>query len=351
MVLVNNPGSWSHIYSPLEHAAWHGWTPTDLIFPFFLFIVGTAMAFSLSRRREEGSLAAVHLKILQRGAILFALGLFLQGFPEYHLADLRIPGVLQRIALAYVLASLLVLHLGVRWQAAAAAAVLLGDWGLLALVPAPGRETASLAMGEDWGSWLDRAVFGSRHLYKKEAGFDPEGLLSTLPAVVTVLGGYWTGLALRRWPRDLVVTAAIAGAGVAAVALGLLWHEAFPINKQLWTSSYVALSAGWAMLALAAVHAATELTPSKLPARLLRPLEAVGRNAILVFVASGLLARVLMRLPAPSGDGNLRAWLAASLAQPFASPQFGSLVYAVLNVALWLGVALLLDRKKWYVKI
>jgi predicted acyltransferase len=167
------------------------------------------------------------VKVLQRGGELFALGLLLHGFPEYDLSTLRIPGVLQRIALAYVLASLLVLHMGVRSQAFAAAVILLGYWGLIALVPAPGRESASLAMGEDVGAWLDRAILGKRHLYKKEVGFDPEGLLSTVPTVVTVLIGYWVGVALRRWPRDLVVIAVVAGVGVGGVALGLLWARRF----------------------------------------------------------------------------------------------------------------------------
>ncbi len=351
MILVNNPGNWGNIYAPLRHAAWHGWTPTDLIFPFFLFIVGTAMAFSLSRRLAQGSAAAVHVKVFQRGAILFALGLLLHGFPEYDLSTLRIPGVLQRIALAYVLASLLVLHLKVRWQALAAAGLLLGYWALLTLLPAPDRQTPSLAMGEDIGAWLDRAIFGRKHLYKKDVGFDPEGLLSTLPAVVTVLTGYWAGLALRRWPRDLVVVCALAAAGVGGVALGLAWDRLFPINKQLWTSSYVAFSSGCALLALAAAHSLVDLVPSRIPGRLLRPFEAVGRNAILIFVGAGLLARTLARLPAPVGEGRFKPWLAEAIARPFASPEFGSLAFALLNVALWIAIAWALDRKGWRLKV
>src|SRR4030095_8127084 len=197
MVLVNNPGSWEHIYWPLEHAQWHGWTPTDLVFPFFLFIVGVSITLALSNRVERGSNKRdLYLKILKRSLIIFALGLFLNGFPYFNLSELRIPGVLQRIAICYFFASIIFLNTKLRTQIFITIALLLLYWALMKLVPAPGFVAGDLTKEGSLASYIDRVVFG-KHVWAQAKVYDPEGLLSTIPAIATALMGVLTGQWLR----------------------------------------------------------------------------------------------------------------------------------------------------------
>src|SRR5687768_16924019 len=241
MILVNNPGSWAHLYWPLEHARWHGWTPTDLIFPFFLFVVGMAVPFS--RRPSLGEAA-------RRSAVLFLLGLFMAAFPYFDLTTVRIPGVLQRIALCYLAAFALFRIAGPRMEAAVAAVLLVVYWILMTRVPVPGGHPPNLEPETNLGAWLDRALL-SGHLWKQSKTWDPEGLLSTLPAIATTLLGVLAGRWMRsaRTPLNKVVGLLVLGS--AGVVLGLVWNEWFPINKNLWTSSYVLLTAGLAAYLLA----------------------------------------------------------------------------------------------------
>jgi predicted acyltransferase len=198
MLLVNNPGTWAHIYAPLEHAEWNGWTPTDLIFPFFLFIMGVALTFSFGKRRAQGAgRADLMKKIVRRSLILVGLGLVLHGFPSYDLATIRIPGVLWRIGLTYLIAAPLAVYAGWRVQALVVAALLLSYWGLQTLVPVPGMGAGVLRPGMDLGAFVDRAVFGTQHLWPQSVHWDPEGLLSTIPAVGTVITGILTGHWIR----------------------------------------------------------------------------------------------------------------------------------------------------------
>ncbi|HSK19122.1 MAG TPA: heparan-alpha-glucosaminide N-acetyltransferase domain-containing protein, partial [Longimicrobiales bacterium] len=256
MLLVNNPGTWSAIHPPLAHAPWHGWTPTDLIFPFFLFIVGVAMTFSFGARAERGDdRRALMVNATRRAAVLFALGLVLHGFPDYlDLSDLRIPGVLQRIALAYLAASAIVLYFRRNGQVIAAAALLLGYWAVMMLVPVPGGNAGVLEPGLDIGAYIDRAVFGTSHLWSQARTWDPEGLLSTLPAVGTVLLGVFAGAWLRSHRDPPTKAVGLFLAGNAGLVLGLMWHPLFPINKNLWTSSYVIFTAGMACHFLAVCY-------------------------------------------------------------------------------------------------
>src|SRR5512145_642851 len=236
MILVNNPGSWEHIYWPLEHAHWHGWTPTDLVFPFFLFIVGMALPYS---RRMTFAQA------LRRSAVLFGLGVLMAAYPRFDLATVRIPGVLPRIALCYLAAWAVRRVLGVRGQAIVAAVLCVAYWLLMTRVPVPGVGPASLEPDANLGAWLDRLLL-SGHLWRQSRTWDPEGLLGTLPALATTLLGALCGEWLRTKRSPDAKTAGLLGGGLVLALAGLLWHPWFPINKSLWTSSYVLFTAGMA---------------------------------------------------------------------------------------------------------
>lgn len=350
MVLVNNPGSWDHLYPVLEHAPWHGCTPTDLVFPFFLFIVGVAMAYSFERYSQKHWLTGpVYLRILRRGLVLFALGLFLNGFPVYDLGTIRLLGVLQRIGLAYVLASFLVLTLSRRWQWLTAMLLLIGYWAALTVLPVPGYGPGVLTSAGNLGAFVDRSVIGTAHLYSQGA-FDPEGLLSTLPAVVTVLFGYFAGGWLRRQPNRSRTSLLLATFGLGGIAIGWLWGLAFAINKQLWTSSYVVFTAGWALVVLAVCF---EVIETRKWRALGWPFEIFGLNAIVLFVGSGLVGRLLKRTHIGTGTDAPTAvtWIYEHGFVPWAGPLNGSLGYAITTLLVWWLILYGLYRRKWFLKI
>lgn len=340
MILVNNPGSWSHVYPPLAHAKWHGWTPTDLVFPFFLFAVGASL--TLSRRT---TLRAA----LRRTAIVSGLGLLLAAYPAFDPATVRIPGVLQRIALCYLATWLVARWLSPRAQAAVAALLLVGYWLLLTRVGAPGGPP-SLEPGQDLGAWLDRVVFGTAHLWRQSRTWDPEGLLSTIPAVATTVFGLLAGEWLRARRVAAERASGLLAAGLALAALGLLWGRAFPINKNLWTSSYAVFTAGLAAVTLGLFYAAADVRGWR---RAAEPLVVYGRNAILVFVASGLVAKTLYLVKVTTADGRRVALHTAIHESVFASllpPDPASLAFALANVFLWYVVLLALHRRGVYLK-
>jgi predicted acyltransferase len=349
MLLVNNPGTWSAIHPPLAHAAWHGWTPTDLIFPFFLFIVGVAMTFSFATRAKRGDdRRALMLNATRRAAVLFALGLVLHGFPDYlDISDLRIPGVLQRIALAYLAASAIVLYLGRNAQVLTAAALLLGYWAVMMLVPVPGGSAGVLEPGLDIGAYIDRAVFGTNHLWSQARTWDPEGLLSTLPAVGTVLLGVFAGAWLRSHRDPPTKAVGLFLAGNAGLVFGLMWHPLFPINKNLWTSSYVIFTAGMACHFLAVCYWLIDVKGYR---RWAMPFVIFGVNAIAAFFLSGLFARILTMIPGPGGT-MLKGFLYGTLFEPFLSPVNASLAYALTFVLLWLGIMTVFYRRGVFIKV
>src|SRR3989440_6743369 len=248
MVLVNNPGSWSHIYWPLEHAEWDGWTPTDLIFPFFLFIVGVAIPLAFGKRIERGDARrALFIKVVYRSAIIFLLGEFLAGFPYFHLATIRIPGVLQRIAVCYFLASVIYLTSRPRTIAIISIVLLIVYFILMKHVHWNGYYVGDLSKEGSLASIIDRKVFGP-HIWKQGIVYDPEGLLSTMGALGTTLFGILTGNligAKDKTPIEKVALMFVAGLGCMIV--GWCWNPWFPINKSLWTSSYVFFTAGGAL--------------------------------------------------------------------------------------------------------
>src|SRR5262252_7024952 len=289
MVLVNNPGTWRAIYPPLRHAAWDGWTPTDVIFPFFVFIVGVAIPLALGPRLESGGRSAVIVKVLRRALVIFALGIVLNGFPWFHWATLRIPGVLQRIAVCYLVAAIIYLFTSTRAQAVVTAALLLGYWLVLTVVAVPGYGAGDLSPEANLAAYIDRAVLGP-HIWQFAKVYDPEGILSSVPAVATALLGVLTGTWLRSGRRSDVIAARLAVAGIAGIAAGELWGLSFPINKSLWTSSYVMLTAGLALVILAACYWLIEIRGQR---RWATPFAVLGVNALLLFFLSTLVARLL----------------------------------------------------------
>jgi predicted acyltransferase len=353
MVLVNNPGTWSAIYSPLKHAEWHGWTPTDLIFPFFLFIVGISITLAFARRVETGDDQYDLLKkVFKRSAIIFALGLFLNGFPYFDLAEIRIPGVLQRIAICYLIASLIFLKSTWRAQAMTAAALLLLYWLLMTLVPVPGFGAGDLGKEGNLAAYIDRALLG-RHIWKGGVVFDPEGLLSTMPAIATTLGGVLTGHWLRSRRTQLEKVGGLFFTGACAVALGWVWHFWFPINKSLWTGSYVVFTAGMALQMLAICYWLVDIKGYR---RWAKPFIIFGVNALALFVFSGLLSRLMTdrhwQLPRANGKpGNLQTFIYDNLFASWSSPINASLFYAVTYIFFWLLLMWLLYRKRIFIKV
>ena len=346
MVVVNNPGDWATVYWPLLHAEWHGWTPTDLIFPFFLFIVGVSLALA--------SRAATVAGIIRRGAIIWGLGLLLAGFPLFRLTTLRIPGVLARIAWCYVAAALLVRAVASERDRArsilVAVAVLLGGyWILLTMVPFPGGVPGDLSAAGNIGAWLDRTLFGP-HTWRGGA-FDPEGLLSTIPAIGTTLLGVLAGGLIRDSPSPRAIVRGLLGWGLAGVVAGLVVAAWLPINKSLWTSSYALFTAGLASATLAVCYWLLDASPTEHLRGLTEPLVALGRNAILLFVLSGLIAKTLIYVEWPDPAMSLGRWLYLSAFAPLAPPQVASLLYAIANLLLLYALLAQLHRKKIYLTV
>jgi len=351
MLLVNDPGTWSAVYPPLEHAEWNGWTPTDLVFPFFLFIMGVALELSLASRREAFSSGAarqpVIRHILYRSLILFALGVFVHVAPLFHIRTMRVMGVLQRIALCYFFAALLTLKAGLRTRIAAVAALLLGYWALMTLVPVPGYGAGHLDPEGNLAAYIDRALMNG-HLWRPR--WDPEGWLSTLPAIATTLLGGFAG----RWlSSSAAASKKILGlvlGGVAGLAVGELWNIWFPINKNLWTSSYTVFTAGLACLLLALCYWLIEVQGWK---RWGLPFQVFGANAIFAYVLSIVFAKAgyLVKFTAGGQRTTLQGYVYQHFFAPLASPRMSSLLFAIFFVVLcWLPAAVLY-RKKIFLKV
>jgi predicted acyltransferase len=366
MILVNNPGKWGDQYWPLAHADWHGWTPTDLIFPFFLFIVGTSLAYSLRRFREGGRIApSVYWRITRRTLVLIALGLLpgiLVRLAEYWFGDasqidfstLRFTGVLQRIAIVYFVTSLIALHTPVRAQIGFACIILFAYWALLRFLPATGDYERNLSPDGNVAGAVDRAVFTPPHMYtyNPETGTldeqtEPEGILSTLPAIATCLLGYWTGLAIQRRAFNYETILLLLGCGAICAELGLLWNLEFPINKKLWTSSFVLLTAGLAMQVLASCLLIFDLWGLR---RLARPWEIVGINAIFVFVASGLTAMLLHNVGI--GRASAHEWLYEALFTSWlGDSKLASVSFALATATFWWCVCWVMSRLGWAIRV
>ncbi len=359
MLLVNNPGTWGAIYPPLGHATWHGWTPTDLIFPFFLFIVGITTHLSLSARQAEGADdAELRRQIIRRGALIVIFGLLLASFPWTPLTrftNIRIPGVLQRIGIAYACSALLTLRTTLKQQVIIVVALLYGYWFAMTLVPVPGAEGgigANLidAPSRTLSAWIDRLLLDG-HLWSGSKTWDPEGVLSTFPAIGTAMLGVMAG----RWlgtDRSLVdKLSALFAVGALAMMVGLMWHWSFPINKSLWTSSYVLFSAGIGAVTLATISWVIDVQGVT---RWARPLVIYGMNPMVAFVGSGMMARTIYSLWKVEYEGKVVSVQSAVYQSVYASwldPKNASLAFAVSFVLLWYGILWLLWRRKVFFKV
>lgn len=352
MVLVNNPGTWSAVYGPLKHAEWHGITPTDYIFPFFLFIVGIAIPMALGKRIREGISSDVYLKILRRSAIIFLLGLFLHLFPYFNFETLRIPGVLQRIAVCYLVVSLVFLHTNWKQQTMIVVGLLLLYWFLMTAIPVPGCEITTIDdKACNLAAYLDRLILGEAHIWKSAKVFDPEGILSTIPAIVTTISGVLTGTWLTTKRNDLDKVSGLFFFGVVMVAAGWCWSLIFPFNKSLWTSSYVVYTSGLALCFLGFCYWLIDIKGYK---RWAKPFVIFGVNALALFVFTGLFARILgiIKLTGPDGTTvSLQKWIFDTFFLSIASPINASLAYALCFILFWLFLMWLLYRKRIYIKV
>lgn len=353
MILVNNPGSWSHIYAPLEHAKWHGCTPTDLIFPFFLFIVGVSIVYALDSARQDPSRhPQLLLRIVKRSAFLFGLGLFSALFPSFVFETVRIPGVLARIAVVFLVCGTIFLKTNWRTQAWLLGGILVLYNVLIQVVPVPGFGPANLEPATNLGAWLDRLILGENHLWKSSKTWDPEGLLSTLPAIGTGLAGMLAGQWLRlRTIEPATKVAWLFVAGGAAVVVGMIWNGWFPINKSLWTSSYVLYTAGIAVAMLAALYWLCDVHGYR---AWTKPFLVYGVNAITVFFLSGLVPRLLQMIKVPAANGEsvgLRTWLYDTFFVPYFSPINASLAGAIVCVLIWLVILWVMYNRRIIIKV
>lgn len=356
MVLVNNPGTWSAIYSPLEHAKWNGWTPTDMIFPFFVFIMGISIPIALGKRLEQGITPDVYWKIVKRSLIIFGLGLFLATFPFYNFtketwadpANVRIMGVLQRLSLCYLFSSFIFLWFNWKNQLYIAIGLLLFYWILMVY-----GGNGDLTPEGNFSGYIDRLILTEAHIWKSSKVFDPEGLLSTIPAISSCLAGVLCGTFLKTKRDDYEKVSAFFFFGVVLVAIGWAWDFFFPINKSLWTSSYVVFMGGQALCFLGFCYWLIDIKGYK---KWTKPFVIFGVNALALFVGSGVMARLLglIKVGEVNSEGNrlsLQQWIFNNLFLSWASPINASLAYAICFILVWLGLMWLLYRKNIFIKV
>jgi predicted acyltransferase len=350
MVIVNTPGDWDHVYWPLLHAEWHGWTPTDLIFPFFVFIVGVSIVLSKKSTAALGP-------IVRRAAIIFGLGLLLALYPRFDFTTVRIMGVLARLAICYLAAVLIYRAVARRDERARISAVLIIAavllslyWVLLTFVPVPGGHAGDLSPSGNLGAWIDRTVLGEAHLWRQSKTWDPEGLLSTLPAIATALTGVVAGLLLTSDREATQKVTILVSAGVAVTVTGELLGLTFPINKNLWTSSYVLFTSGLAAILLALCYWLVDLRQYR---RFARPFIVMGVNALVLFVVSGWLVKTLLlvKVTEPTGQAvTLYRWIYAHVFEPLASPKNASLMFAVAALLVLYAMLEVMYRRRWFVR-
>jgi len=351
MMLVNNAGNWNAVYPPLRHSAWHGWTFTDTIFPFFLWIAGVSMTFSFAKRLERNdSRARLLTHTLQRAATIFLLGLFLNLFPLFQFSTVRIPGVLQRIAVCYLIAGVIFLYTSLRWQIVWTASLMLVYCALMKLAPVPGFGAGILEKEGNFAQYVDQLVL-SGHMWASSKTWDPEGIVSTLPAIATMLFGILTGHLLRSRLMPESKTAWLMVMGNCLMGAGLIWAWWLPINKPLWTSSYSLLMAGMAANVFGCCYWLIDIKGYR---RWSQPLAIYGMNAITVYVLAGLLSKLLSFIKVVGVDGSeitAGKWVYEHIYAPLASPVNASLLYALTYVAIMYGISWFMYRMKWFVRV
>lgn len=350
MILVNNPGSWNYVYPPLRHAEWHGWTPTDLIFPFFLFIMGVAITLSLSKRKEIGlSESKIIQKIIRRSLILFALGLILHLYPfhNFQLSKLRIPGVLQRISLCYLFSAILFIKMKPRNLAILTGIILIGYYLSMTLIPVPGYGAGNLSPEGNLTSYIDRIVFKGTRLWQRT--WDPEGILSTFPAIATTILGIFAGLWLKERRKEFEKFFGMLLIGIILAVSGYLFSFFFPINKNLWTSSYVLFTGGLSYISLSLCFLIFDFYNLK---KIGIPFVIFGVNPIAVYFLSGIFTKTLIMIKIKSGETlSLYSWIFKNIFAPVAGNMNGSLLFAISYVLLWLGIMSIFYRLKILIKI
>jgi predicted acyltransferase len=349
MVLVNTAGTGDHVFPPLQHAHWHGWTPTDVVFPSFVWITGLSMTLSLGRRLEAGTStkSALLLQALRRALILFALGLLIYSFPVPDLGTFRILGVLQRIAIAYFVSAAIYLYSGVRGQVLWTLGFLASYWLLMFYAPVPGYGAGRLDIEGNFAHYIDRIVLGS-HNYINTKTWDPEGIVSTLPAIASCLLGILAGhvMALRSWSvtrraRELALL------GSVLLSAGLIGDQWLPINKNIWTSTFALFMAGLDCMLFGLFLWVADVLQW---GRFFRPLVIMGMNAIAIYMSSELIDVTLYKIP--MGASTLRVWLYETLFAPLSSvPEVSSLLYAMAYVALHFVIAWVLFKKNWFIRV
>jgi predicted acyltransferase len=359
MVLVNNPGDWSHLYPQLAHAHWNGWTFTDTIFPFFLFIGGVSMALSLGRLAAAGADKPRLLrKLALRALLIFLIGFALNVVPYFNFPHVRVPGVLQRIAICTLLAAPIVVYCSWRQQLAWIAGLLAAYSVLMLWLPVPGIGAGVLEPGQDIGAYLDRLVLGN-HLWVQSKTWDPEGLVSTLPALCSQLVGVLAGRWLLSPANRTEQTVWMLLAGLLLLALGSTFDAILmPINKSLWTPSFCLFMSGWALVAFAAFYWLLDVSPNAavraIAGRWSRPFIIYGMNALFIFALSGLIAKMLGFIKFAQPDGSvlsLGKMLYAPIGDLPIAPVNTSLLYALLFNAFMFSIAWFMWRKKWFVKV
>lgn len=349
MILVNNPGTWSQVYPPFLHAEWHGLTPTDLIFPFFLFIVGMSITFAYTKKKERGVNISVYKKIISRTIKLIVLGLILAGFtivfPFFkEFSTLRFPGVLQRIGIVFFIASILFLNVNWKVLLGVFISILIGYWIILTQIPIDG-EVPLLTKESNLASIIDLNVLTRAHMWK---AYDPEGLLSTIPAIATTIFGMFIGMILLKKDKsqqekfNLFIII-----GISAMVLGYLWSVFFPLNKALWTSSYVLVTGGWACFIYALIYYIADMLKHS---NWGNPAIVFGSNAITVFFLSGIIARIFGMVKVSNGQ-SLHAFLYANLSSIITNPKLSSLIYAIFVIAFYYLIASILYKKKIFIKV
>jgi predicted acyltransferase len=351
MMLVNNAGNWSAVYPPLRHSQWHGWTFTDTIFPFFLWIAGVSMTFSFAKRLgRNDSRARLLTHTLQRAGTIFLLGLFLNLFPLFQFSTVRIPGVLQRIGVCYLIAGAIFLFTRVRGQIAWTAGLLIVYGALMKLAPVPGFGAGIFEQEGNFAQYIDQLVL-SGHMWASSKTWDPEGIVSTLPAIATMLFGILTGHLLRSRLNPESKTAWLMVIGNGLIGAGLIWAWWLPINKALWTSSYSLLMAGMAANVFGCCYWLIDIKGYQ---RWSRPLAIYGMNAITVYVLAGLLSKFSSIIKITGADGSkitVAKWVFEQFYAPLASPVNASLLYALTYVAILYGVSWFMYRLKWFVRV
>lgn len=353
MILVNTPGSWSTIYAPFRHASWHGFTPTDLVFPSFLFVVGNAMSFSLKKFKTIGE-AAFLVKVFKRTVLIFIIGLLLNAFPFVYwsegellfknLANLRIMGVLQRIALCYLFASLIIHYLKLKKAAILSVIILLGYWIIMWLFgdyPNPFSLEGNAALK------FDALIFRDENIHQGYGlAFDPEGLLSTLPAIVSVIAGYLAGVFIQKSGNNLMIVWKLVLAGVVLLAVGQLWNIYFPINKPIWTSSFVLYSTGWTVLVLSFLIFFIEVAGLK---RWTIFFDAFGKNPLFIYVMSGIVISLFGIIHI---DGQaLKLLIYDNLYLTWLDDYIASLTFAISYMLLMWLLGYWLHKRKIYIKV